>query len=131
MKSKTQYENLLRNNCKELKKLLLDIVKDKNIKLYEKEKEEVEISSGFIRFSLMLIWNKLSSVLENNVINFDSLEIGINGSEILSEILMNSDYIQSLNLRSNNLFSQGLRTLIKPIFNTKQIIYIARDLKIT
>jgi Ran GTPase-activating protein (RanGAP) involved in mRNA processing and transport len=133
IKSKEFLLNLLKNNCAELYKFLnklkeiktltnedrlaLNITKDENLKC--------------IQFCLMIIYNKLySSIIESKIIDFENLKIGyFPGSSIISEIIQSQSEIMTINLKNNDLYSNGIKEIMNPIYNQKKIFLIGKDLK--
>ena len=133
IKNKEFLINLLKNNCaglykflnklKEIQyltnddKLTLNITNDSNLK--------------FIQFCLMIIYNKLSSsIIESKIIDFENLKIGyFPGSSIISEIIRSQSEIMTINLKNNDIYSNGIKEIMNPIYNQKNILLIGKDLK--
>ena len=133
IKNKEFLINLLKNNCAGLYKFLnklkeipyltnddkltLNITNDSNLK--------------FIQFCLMIIYNKLSSsIIESKIIDFENLKIGyFPGSSIISEIIRSQSEIMTINLKNNDIYSNGIKEIMNPIYNQKNILLIGKDLK--
>jgi Ran GTPase-activating protein (RanGAP) involved in mRNA processing and transport len=133
IKNKEFLLNLLKNNCAELYKFLnklkeiktltnedrltLNITKDENLK--------------FIQFCLMIIYNKLhSSIIESKMIDFENSKIGyFPGSSIISEFIQSQNEIMTINLKNNDLYSNGIKEIMNPIYNQKKLFLIGKDLK--
>jgi hypothetical protein len=136
IKDKKTFLSYLRDNCKLLHHKLNEIKQTKDLSNEEKSMLNLYTIEGecnyFIKFSLTLIWSKVSSTnLENNLLELESLNFGIEpATDILSSVLKSLDNLISLNLKGNNILSQGLKNLIKPIYNTKQILYVGGELRI-
>jgi len=153
LSTKEIFLNYLRDNCQKLLEFIKSLQNDKNLKLTRDEKEmlcfnEIIPSSSdkagnknlingtnnFIKFSLSLIWNKITNSeneLNNKgkLMNFDSLNFGLHpATEIIGEILRNTENLKLLNLNSNQIFSNGVKNLIKPIFNPKLLNIVGKNL---
>ena len=116
-----KYQYYLKDNCKFLEEELFNEIKEKNdFFKYKDEADIVSIYHPFIKFSFFLISNKIFKNYDN-IIDLNNFNFGINGCEILSEIMKNLDGIKVLNLRSNNIYSDGLKTILTPVLNTPQI----------
>ena len=130
--SKQFFMNLLRDNCVNLYIFLNKLKSDKSLTNDDKLVLNItnEENLKFIQFSLMIIYNKLSSsILESQKINFDDLKIGyFPGSSILSEIIQSQSEIMTINLKNNNIYSNGVKEIMNPIFNQKKIYSIGKNL---
>ena len=131
--SKESLINLLKNNCAGLYNLL-NKLKDMN-NLTNDDKLALNITNDasmkFIQSCLMIIYNKLSSsIIESKIIDFENLKIGyFPGSSIISEIIQSQSEIMTINLKNNELYSDGLKEIMNPIYNQKKIFLIGKDLK--
>ena len=98
-------------------KLSLNITNDSNLK--------------FIQFCLMIIYNKLnSSQIDSKIVDFENLKIGyFPGSSIISEIIQSQSEIITINLKNNEIYSNGIKEIMNPIYNQKKIFLIGKDLK--
>ena len=124
--------NLLKDNCVGLYKFLNKLKNEKS--LTNDDKLVLNITNDenlkFIQFCLMIIYNKLtSSILDSQKINFTNLKIGFfPGSSILSEIIQSQSEIMAINLKNNDIFSNGVKEIMNPIFNQKKIYLIGKNL---
>lgn len=136
MQDKLTFLSFFKDNCKLLNQKLNELRKIKDLSNEEKSMLNIYTPTGdcnyFLKFSFTLIWTKISSqTFENNLMEIESHNFGIEpASHILSCILKSLDKLKSLNLKGNNILSQGLKNLIKPIYNTKQILYVGGDLRL-
>jgi Ran GTPase-activating protein (RanGAP) involved in mRNA processing and transport len=130
--SKEIFMNLLKDNCVGLYKFLNKLKNEKS--LTNDDKLVLNITNDenlkFIQFCLMIIYNKLtSSILDSQKINFTNLKIGFfPGSSILSEIIQSQSEIMAINLKNNDIFSNGVKEIMNPIFNQKKIYLIGKNL---
>ena len=130
--SKEIFMNLLKDNCNGLYKYLNSLKQEKS--LTNDDKLVLNITNDenlkFIQFCLMIIYNKLtSSILDSQKINFTNLKIGFfPGSSILSEIIQSQSEIMAINLKNNDIFSNGVKEIMNPIFNQKKIYLIGKNL---
>ena len=130
--SKEIFMNLLKDNCVGLYKFLNNLKYDKS--LTNDDKLVLNITNDenlkFIQFCLMIIYNKLtSSILDCQKINFNNLKIGFYpGSSILSEIIQSQSEIMIINLKNNDIYSNGVKEIMNPIFNQKKIYSIGKNL---
>ena len=130
--SKEIFMNLLKDNCVGLYKFLNTLKSDKS--LTNDDKFVLNITNDenlkFIQFCLMIIYNKLtSSILDSQKINFTNLKIGFfPGSSILSEIIQSQSEIMAINLKNNDILSNGVKEIMNPIFNQKKIYLIGKNL---
>ena len=130
--SKEIFMNLLKDNCNGLYKFLNSLKQEKS--LTNDDKLVLNITNDenlkFIQFCLMIIYNKLtSSILDSQKINFTNLKIGFfPGSSILSEIIQSQSEIMAINLKNNDIFSNGVKEIMNPIFNQKKIYLIGKNL---
>ena len=130
--TKECFMNLLKDNCVGLYKFLNNLRSEKS--LTNDDKLVLNITNDenlkFIQFCLMIIYNKLtSSILDCQKINFNDLKIGFfPGSSILSEIIQSLSEITIINLKNNNIYSNGVKEIMNPIFNQKKIFSIGKYL---
>ena len=130
--SKEFFMNLLKDNCVGLYKFLNDLRSEKSLTNDDKLVLNItnEENLKFIQFCLMIIYNKLtSSILDCQKINFNNLKIGFfPGSSILSEIIQSQSEIMIINLKNNDIYSNGVKEIMNPIFNQKKIFSIGKNL---
>ena len=130
--SKEIFMNLLKDNCIGLYKFLNSLKSDKSLTTDDKLVLNITNDENlkFIQFCLMIIYNKLSSsILDSQKINFTNLKIGFfPGSAILSEIIQSQSEILAINLKNNDIFSNGVKEIMNPIFNQKKIYLIGKNL---
>ena len=133
IKNKEFLINLLKNNCAGLYKFLNKLKETKNITNDDKLALNITNDSNlkFIQFCLMIIYNKLSSsIIESKIIDFENLKIGyFPGSSIISEIIQSQSEIMTINLKNNDIYSNGIKEIMNPIYNQKKIFLIGKDLK--
>ena len=115
IKSKEFLLNLLKNNCSELYKFLNKLKEVKNITNDDKLTLNITNDSNLkiIQFCLMIIYNKLSSsIIESKIIDFENLKIGFfPGSSIISEIIQSQSEIMTINLKNNDIYSNGIKEI--------------------
>ena len=130
--TKECFMNLLKDNCVGLYKFLNNLRSEKS--LTNDDKLVLNITNDenlkFIQFCLMIIYNKLtSSILDCQKINFNDLKIGFfPGSSILSEIIQSLSEVTIINLKNNDIYSNGVKEIMNPIFNQKKIFSIGKYL---
>ena len=133
IKSKEILYGLLKNNCENLYKLLNEIKEDSSLSNSDKKSLDIEfgLNMKFLQFSLMMLFNKFSSsIIESKIIDMENMKIGyFPGSSILSEIIQSKDSIMTINLKNNELYSNGIKEIMLPIFNKKKILDLGKDLK--
>ena len=133
IKNKEFLINLLKNNCAGLYKFLNKLKEEKNITNDDKLSLNITNDSNlkFIQFCLMIIYNKLSSsIIDSKIIDFENLKIGFfPGSSIISEIIQSQREIMTINLKNNDIYSNGIKEIMNPIYNQKKIFLIGKDLK--
>ena len=133
IKNKEFLINLLKNNCAGLYKFLNKLKEEKNITNDDKLSLNITNDSNlkFIQFCLMIIYNKLSSsIIDSKIIDFENLKIGFfPGSSIISEIIQSQKEIMTINLKNNDIYSNGIKEIMNPIYNQKKIFLIGKDLK--
>ena len=132
IKSKEIFMNLLKDNCVGLYKFLNNLKNEKSLTNDDKLVLNItnDVNLKFIQFCLMIIYNKLSSsILDCQKINFNNLKIGyFPGSSILSEIIQSQSEIMIINLKNNDIFSNGVKEIMNPIFNQRKIYSIGKIL---
>ena len=133
IKSKEFLKNLLKNNCGGLYKFLNKLKEEKNITNDDKLALNITNDSNlkFIQFCLMIIYNKLSSsIIDSKIIDFENLKIGFfPGSSIISEMIQSQRNIMTINLKNNDIYSNGIKEIMSPIYNQKKIFLIGKNLK--
>ena len=133
IKNKQFLLNLLKNNCSGLYKFLNKLKETKDLTYEDKLTLNITDESNlkFIQFCLMIIYNKLSSsIIESKIIDFENLKIGyFPGSAIISEIIQSQSEIMTINLKNNDIYSNGIKEIMNPIYNQKKIFLIGKDLK--
>ena len=133
IKNKEFLINLLKNNCSGLYNFLNQLKETKSLTNDDKLSLNITNESNlkFIQFCLMIIYNKLSSsIIDSKIIDFENLKIGyFPGSSIISEIIQSQSEIMTINLKNNDIYSNGIKEIMNPIFNQKKIILIGKDLK--
>ena len=133
IKNKEFLINLLKNNCAGLYKFLNKLKEEKNLTNDDKLTLNITVDSNlkFIQFCLMIIYNKLSSsIIDSKIIDFENLKIGFfPGSSIISDIIQSQREIMTINLKNNEIYSNGIKEIMNPIYNQKKIFLIGKDLK--
>lgn len=133
IKNKNQLFNLFKNNCEQLYSFINEIKDDKSLTLNEKNSLALHNDSTlkFIQFALMLIYNKYtSSSIESKIIDFENSKMGyFPGSSILSEIIRSKESLSTLNLKNNDLFDEGIKEIMLPIYSKKKILDTGKVLK--
>jgi hypothetical protein len=133
IKSKEILFSLLKNNCDKLYKLINELKEDSSLSNSDKKSLDIEfgLNMKFLQFSLMMLFNKFSSsIIESKIIDMENMKIGyFPGSLILSEIIQSKDSIMTINLKNNELYSNGVKEIMLPIFNKKKILDLGKDLK--
>ena len=133
IKSKEILFSLLKNNCDKLYKLINELKEDSSLSNSDKKSLDIEfgLNMKFLQFSLMMLFNKFSSsIIESKIIDMENMKIGyFPGSLILSEIIQSKDSIMTINLKNNELYSNGIKEIMLPIFNKKKILDLGKDLK--
>ena len=133
IKNKEIFMNLLKNNCAGLYKFLNKLKEEKHLTNDDKLSLNITNDSNlkFIQFCLMIIYNKLnSSQIDSKIVDFENLKIGyFPGSSIISEIIQSQSEIITINLKNNEIYSNGIKEIMNPIYNQKKIFLIGKDLK--
>lgn len=113
-----RYYYYLKDNCKFLEEELFNEIKDNATYFkYKDEEEIVSIYHPFMKFCLFLISNKIFKNCGDNI-DLNNFNFGLNGCEILSEIMKNLESFKILNLRSNSIYAEGMKMILKPVLNT-------------
>jgi Ran GTPase-activating protein (RanGAP) involved in mRNA processing and transport len=133
IKNKEYLINLLKNNCTGLYKFLNQLKEEKHLTNDDRFTLNITNDSNlkFIQFCLMIIYNKLSSsIIASKIIDFENLKIGyFPGSSIISEIIRSQNKIMTINLKNNDIYSNGIKEIMNPIFNQRKFFLIGKDLK--
>jgi Ran GTPase-activating protein (RanGAP) involved in mRNA processing and transport len=113
-----KYYYYLKDNCKFLEEELFNEIKENSRYFQYKDEEEiVSIYHPFMKFCLFLISNKIFKNC-GDYIDLNNFNFGLNGCEILSEIMKNLESFRILNLRSNSIYAEGMKMILKPVLNT-------------
>lgn len=133
IKTKKHLCLLLKDNCNSLIEFLNDIKFNNNTNNKSIKKvnftNHLTIDDPVLLYCMNLLWNKINfEELDKDTIDLNSLNISLNGSLIIREILKYKRKLSILNLTNCSLYSEGIKNIINPIFNTKRIEFLGRNL---